>query len=96
MSLPDQLRPALPSGPFRLREAILSSSVEQMLPTIESALQRIMPPDYAAIAFRDAQAGGHFRRENSLLNSKQPLHESQCYLLEKRRPDGCLLTKNPY
>jgi formate hydrogenlyase transcriptional activator len=49
--------------PFEISKAVLTcSDIDHILPTIESALQQIMPHDYAAIAFRDEKSGGHLRQ----------------------------------
>ena len=63
-TMPDPIHSALPVVPFReaapveINKAILTSSViEQILPTIASALQETTPHDYAAIALRDEKTG---------------------------------------
>ena len=88
--LPDPLKRALPSSTLRLSEAILSSSVEQMLPTIESALQRIMPHDYAAIAFRDAQSAGQLR-QRELSSQFNSTSARETVLPVGRTPPGWVL-----
>jgi formate hydrogenlyase transcriptional activator len=90
MTLSDPLKSALPSGPFELSEAILSCSVDLILPTIESALQRIMPHDYAAIAFRDAKGGGHLR-QRELSSQFDPVSVRETVLPVGRTPPGWVL-----
>jgi transcriptional regulator with GAF, ATPase, and Fis domain len=89
-TLPNPLKPALPSGTLGLSEAILSSSVEQILQSIESALQKIVPHDYAAIAVRDAQAGGQLRQRE--LSSQRAASGRETVLPIERTPPGWVLT----
>jgi formate hydrogenlyase transcriptional activator len=84
------LQPALTPLSSGLSDAILSCSVDRIFPTIESALQRIMPHDYAAIAFRDLKEGGHLRRKE-LSYQSESVTVQETLLPRGRTPSGWVL-----
>jgi formate hydrogenlyase transcriptional activator len=92
MTLPDPVQPALPSDTSRLSQAILSCSIEQILPSIESALQRVMPHDYAAITFRDTNDEGRLR-QRALLSPFDSASVRETIVPARRTPPGWVLAQ---
>jgi formate hydrogenlyase transcriptional activator len=96
-TLPDPIHIALPVVPFRealpvkINKAILTSSViEQILPTIASALQETTPHDYAAIALRDEKTDLLRWRELSSSYDAAPAQEAMLPI--GGSPSGWVLT----